>query len=149
MLPVKKILCPLDFSGASQTALRTADEFAQHFQAQLVLVHVVPVLPPVHGDPNFAFSVPEYESALHADAQRQLTALADELGKKGVIAQTVVAHGDAGGEIIRAAEASAVDLIVIATHGMTGWRHVMFGSVASKVVRIAGRPVLVVPSPRD
>jgi len=149
MLPVKKILCPLDFSGASHTALRTAAEFALHFQAQLVLVHVVPVLPPVHGDPNFAFSVPEYESALHADAQRQLTALADDLGKKGVTARTVVAHGDAGGEIARAAEADAVDLVVIATHGMTGWRHVMFGSVASKVVRIAGRPVLVVPSPRD
>ena len=38
-----------------------------------------------------------------------------------------------------------VDLIVIATHGLTGWRHLIFGSVAENVIRLAGRPVLVVP----
>ena len=149
MLPVKKILCPIDFSGASQTALRTAAEFAQQFQTELILLHVVPVVPPLIGDPNYAFSVPEYETALHTDAQRQLTALGDNIVPKGTTVRTLVGHGDAGGEIVRLADAEAVDLIVIATHGMTGWRHVMFGSVAEKVVRLARRPVLTVPAPRE
>jgi len=149
MLPFKKILCPSDFSGASRIALGAAAEVAGQFQAEMYLVHVVPVLPPVPTDPNFVFEVPEYERALHTDAERQLQALAQDLRAKGLVVHTMVGHGDPGSEIVRIAKDEAVDLIVIATHGMTGWRHAMFGSVAEKVVRLAHRPVLTIPAPRE
>jgi nucleotide-binding universal stress UspA family protein len=149
MLPFKKILCPSDFSGASRIALGAAAEVAGQFQAEMYLVHVVPVVPPLPPDPNFVFEVPEYERALHADAERQLQALTQELRAKGLVVHTMVGHGDPGSEIVRVAKDEAVDLIVIATHGMTGWRHVVFGSVAEKVVRLAHRPVLTIPAPRE
>jgi nucleotide-binding universal stress UspA family protein len=149
MLSFKKILCPSDFSGASRVALGVAVEFAAQSQAEIYIVHVVPVLPPLPPDPNFVFEVPEYERALHVDAERQLKTLTTELTAKGLVVHTMVGHGDPGNEIVRVAKDEAVDLIVIATHGMTGWRHVMFGSVAEKVVRLAHRPVLTIPAPRE
>ena len=57
---------------------------------------------------------------------------------------TSVTHGYAAEEIIRAAEAEKADMIVIATHGGTGWQHLIFGSVAEKVVRLASCPVLTI-----
>jgi nucleotide-binding universal stress UspA family protein len=149
MLPLKKIVCPTDFSPASQTALGQALEIAREFTAEILLVNVLPVLPPAPSDPNFVFEVPEYERALHVDAERQLAALAAEIAGKGIAVRTEVGHGDAGSEIVRIARDENADLIVIATHGMTGWRHVMFGSVAEKVVRLAHRPVLTIPAPRE
>jgi universal stress protein A len=149
MLPFKKIVCPSDFSPASQKAIDEALELIRHFQAELVLVHVLPVLPPAPSDPNIIFEVPEYERALHVDAERRLRELAAGVAGEGVPVRTVVGHGDAGAEIVRVAREEAADLIVIATHGLTGWRHAMFGSVAEKVVRLAHRPVLTVPAPRE
>jgi nucleotide-binding universal stress UspA family protein len=149
MLPLKKIVSPTDFSPASQNGLDAAIELAKHFGAEIVLVNVLPVLPAAPSDPNFVFEVPEYERALHVDAERRLAELAGELTAKGIIVRTEVGHGDAGAEIVRVAKDEAADVIVIATHGSTGWRHVMFGSVAEKVVRLAHRPVLSVPAPRE
>jgi nucleotide-binding universal stress UspA family protein len=149
MLPFKKMLCPSDFSEASRVALGTATELAAYFKAELYLVHVVPVLPPVPPDPNFVFEVPEYERALHADAERQLKDLTRAAEAKGLTVHAVVGHGDPGSEIVRVAQGEQVDLIVIATHGNTGWRRAMFGSVAEKVVRLARRPVLTVPAAKE
>lgn len=146
MLSFKKILCPSDFSAPSRTALAAAAEIAAHYQAELYVVHVVPVVPLLPPDPNFLLAVPEYERALHADAERQLQTLRAELTAKGLVVHTIVGHGNAGNEIVRLAKAEAVDLIVIATHGTTGWQHAMFGSVAEKVVRLAQRPVLTIPT---
>ena len=146
MLPFKKILCPTDFSEASRLALDVAAEIAASFKAEVQLVHVVPVLPSLPPDPNFVLQVPEYERALHADADRQLGALKAALTAKGLAVRTTVGHGDPGREIVRIAKDEAADLIVIATHGSTGLQHVMFGSVAEKVVRHAHRPVLTIPA---
>ncbi len=146
MLSFKKILCPSDFSDASRAGVTAAAEVATTYGAELWLLHVVPVLPPAPPDPTFVLAVPEYERALHVDAERRLEALGHELSAKGIAVHTLLRHGDAGQEIVRAAAAESVDLIVIATHGDTGWQHVMFGSVAEKVVRLARRPVLTIPA---
>ncbi len=143
MLPLRKIVCPIDFSEASLESLAQATEMAIEFRAELLLIHVLPVLPALPSDPNFVFRVPEYEQALHADAERNLRKLAETLASKGVQVHTFVGHGDAGHEIVRLAAERGADLIVIATHGRTGWRHLAFGSVAEKVVRLAQCPVLV------
>lgn len=149
MIPFKKIVCPTDFSEPSYEGLKRAVELATHFGAELYLVHVVPVMPPLPPDPNFAFEVPEYERALHADAERKLNEAKAEYIPPEVTVHTIVRHGDVAGEIIRVAQDEQADLIVIATHGLTGWRHLVFGSVAERVVRLASCPVLTIHGPRS
>ncbi len=142
LMTFKKILCPTDFSVASQLAARVAAELAARDHGELRLVHVVEVEPPPT-DPNVVMEVPEYERTLHADAQL------DELAAcfQNLTVTTIVGHGDAGDEIVRIARDEAVDLIVMSTHGRTGLDRVVFGSVAEKVVRHAHRPVLTIPAP--
>lgn len=144
MLLINIILCPTDFSAPAHEALNVASDLAQHFGAELHLLHVVPVLPPIPPDPNYVFEVPEYERLLHADAEKNLQTLNAELSARSIRVTTSVAHGDAAGEIIRAAETQKADMIVIATHGATGWQRLLFGSVAEKVVRLASCPVLTI-----
>ena len=144
MLPVRRILAPTDFSGPACSCVRTASELAEHFDAELLLVNVVPVLPAVPPDPNYVFKIPEYERYLHADATEQLRKARAELVGKNVKVRTMVGHGSAAEEIVQIAKAESVDLIVISTHGSTGLEHFVFGSVAEKVVRLAECPVLSV-----
>jgi universal stress protein A len=148
MLPITRILCPTDFSEPSSEGFNVAAELGGQFGAEILLVHVLSEMPALPPDPNFVFRVPEYEQALHVDAQHRLQKLADELAKKGVKARTVVGHGDAGSEIVRIAREQGADLIVTATHGSTGLEHILFGSVAERVVRLAHCPVLSVRARR-
>lgn len=142
MFSVKTILCPLDFSEPSEQTFKVAVELASVFSARLFLVNVVPELPALPPDPNFVFEVPEYELTLSADADEKLHNLANQAASRGIAVDTTVGHGDAAKEIVRIAEDQSADLIVIATHGLTGLQHAVFGSVAEKVVRMAKCPVL-------
>ncbi len=144
MLPLTRILCPTDFSDASCHAIATARELAVHFHSEIRLAYVVPVVPMVAPNPNFVLSVPEYERALHAEAQEKLDAMSRELNEAGIPTSTVVGHGDAGSEIVRMAQSDGVDLIVMATQGQGRLEHFLFGSVAERVVRLAERPVLTI-----
>ena len=146
MLPFHKIICPLDFSDPSYEALHSAAEMALHFQAEVVIVHVIPPAPPgIPADPRYAFAVLEdYEKALRGKAEEQFTVVVQSL-PESIKFRNVIATGDAADEIVRLAKDESADLIVIATHGLTGWRHLIFGSVAEKVIRHADRPVLVIP----
>jgi universal stress protein A len=144
MLPIKRILCPTDFSGPACTCIRTASELAEHFGAELLLVNIVPALPSVPPDPNYVFKIPEYEQYLHADAEGHLRQAREELVGKNVKVHTQVGHGSAAEEIVLIAKTEGVDLIVISTHGSTGFERLVFGSVAEKVVRLAECPVLTV-----
>jgi nucleotide-binding universal stress UspA family protein len=143
MLPPKLILSPLDFSDPSQEALDTAAELASKLGAEMLLVHVVPMLPRLPS-PAAVFNEAEFEQALHKDAVQRLNELSHNLAAKGLkVRSEVGTANDVGMEIIRIAENNGADLIVIATHGMTGWRRLAFGSVTEKVVRLASGPVLV------
>ena len=146
MLPIRTVLCPLDFSEPSDKAFQIGIEIAAHFQAELVLVHVIPdAIPGIPADPTFAFSGPEpYTQALLVNAQEQLTLAAHRV-PAGIKSRTAIGNGDAAEEINRLVGAEGADLIVIATHGLTGWRHLVFGSVAETVIRRVDRPVLVIP----
>ena len=63
--------------------------------------------------------------------------------------EALVVHGNVGGEIVNVAEQENVDVIVIATHGSTGWQRFVFGSVAEKVIRMAPCPVLSIQVPPE
>ncbi|MGD0957146.1 MAG: universal stress protein [Candidatus Acidiferrales bacterium] len=143
MLPPKLIVSPIDFSGFSQEALQTAADLAKQFGSELLLVHAVPAIPKLSSTTSI-FKEGEYEQELHKDAERLLQKLAEELRKKGLRVRTEVGMAnDVGMEILRIADHNKADLIVISTHGMTGWHRLVFGSVAEKVVRLAPCPVLV------
>jgi nucleotide-binding universal stress UspA family protein len=143
MLPPKLILSPIDFSDPSHQALDTAAELASSMNAELLLVHVVPMLPRLPS-PAMIFNEAEFEQELHKDAEKRLSDLTTKLSAQGSKARYEVGTAnDVGMEIIRIAEHNKVDLIVIATHGMTGFHRLAFGSVTEKVVRVSALPVLV------
>ena len=143
MLPPKLILSPIDFSNHSDDALKVAADLASRLGSELCLVHVVPMLPRLPSA-SAVFHEAEYEQELHKDAERRLRQMADELEKRGLVVKSVVGTAnDTGMEILRTAGQNNADIIVISTHGMTGWHSLAFGSVAEKVVRMAECPVLV------
>jgi nucleotide-binding universal stress UspA family protein len=143
MMPPKLILAPIDFSDPSRAALDVAADMASRFGAELLLVYVVPAIPVLPKDVSI-FKEGEYDKSLeNKDAQR-LKDLAATVANKNVKVRTELGTGDdVGMELVRIAENDRVDMIIIATHGMTGWREFAFGTVAEKVVKQANCPVLV------
>ncbi len=154
MLPVRKIVGATDFSIAGYPAVTTAGELAAHFGAELVLVHVLasPPMPPMVPSERMATvpssaEVERYQRDEERQARQNLERLVAENLPSGLTCGIRVLVGSAAEAIVGLAQDEAADLIVIATHGRSGWRRLAFGSVADKVVRTATCPVLVVPSP--
>lgn len=146
MLPITKILCPVDFSDFSYQALDKAGELAAHFGAELFVLHVMQTLETAYSIGSYegmlTFDVTAYEKAIREAAKGQLQAVV-ERHPSGVELRPLLREGHAASEIVEAAQNSEADLIVLATHGLSGWRHLVFGSVAEKVIRLAHCPVLV------
>jgi universal stress protein A len=153
MLPFKRILCPTDFSEPALVAVKRADELARHFSAELIVAHAIPEIPGPHtyADPPVAtsFDVPLYQQELAIYAENRLKDLVSHQISAKVRTRDLVTTGEAAPEILRIAAAEHVDLIVIASHGETGWRRLVFGSVAEKVVRHAPCPVLTINAPLE
>jgi nucleotide-binding universal stress UspA family protein len=151
MLPFKRILCPTDFSEPALTALKRAEELARHFAAELIVAHVIPPVPGplTMADPPVAssFDVPLYQQELAVYAENLLKELVSHQVSQEVRTRDLVTTGEPAPEILRIAQQERADLIVIASHGLTGWRRLVFGSVAEKVVRQAPCPVLTIVAP--
>ncbi|MBI4772955.1 MAG: universal stress protein [Deltaproteobacteria bacterium] len=143
LLPIKKILCPTDFSEASNVSIRVADELALHFGAELILIHVVSPMTAVRPTGTIPiFTKNNYLDEMQRASAESLKDLIENRVCKSVSARPFVAIGRAGEEITRLAEEEHVDLIVLSTHGETGLTRMIFGSVAEKVVRLSSCPVL-------
>jgi len=144
LLRLQQILVPIDFSSHSVKALRYASAFAQQFEARLMLLHVNEpmVFPSELGYAPLATEA--LDQSLREDAQTRLQSLAHECRAEGLEVETAVVPGRPFHEIVEAAAEREVDLIIIATHGFTGFTHVLMGSTAERVVRHAKCPVLVV-----
>ena len=148
MMQFKKILWPTDFSEPSYRALETALELTKRFEAELHAVHVIGPIP-MMGAPGapMAFNVAGYRTELEADARKRLqTIVADRIPGE-VEAHQHVLHGEAADRITDLADELSADLIVISTHGLTGLRHFIHGSVAEKVVRFSTCPVMSIRAP--
>lgn len=141
---LKKILVPIDFSDHSKKAFRYALSFARQFNAVLEVMYVVEptIYPSDFGFGQIGF--PDVEKELHDKATLELQALIGEHGSAKVKAVPVVSTGIPFVEITTYAQAEAIDLIIIATHGRTGVEHILFGSTAEKIIRKSPCPVLVV-----
>ncbi len=143
--PLRRLLVATDFSPGSRAALVALERLVPRSVALHVdLLHVLEPLP---------FLVPPapvigFERARAEGAQRGLDRLAAELRRRlgpGSRVETHLADGPPHAEICRLAASCAADLIVLGTHGRTGLRHALAGSVAERVVRHAQRPVLTIP----
>lgn len=147
MFPVKKILCPTDFSEPALKGVKAAAEVAVQYSAGVVLLHVIPPAHTLTPPTIPSGKVLEYYEDLSRFAQKTLDELIEEQFSKELSVSSRVVQGNPSDEIVRTASEEKVDLVVIATHGATGWRRFMFGSVAEKVVRMAACPVLTIPAP--
>ncbi len=144
ILRLNKILVPIDFSDTSKKAFHYALRFAEQFGCEIVLLHVVEPATPMVSVPLALEVFPQPENDSIA-AEKELAALAARSRNNGANSiRSTIRTGHAPNEITKAAKDLDVDLIVIATHGYTSWRHLCIGSTAERVVRSAPCPVLVV-----
>lgn len=139
-----RICCPIDFSQPSQDAARVAARLSHRFGSELQLLHVFQL--PVYSFLDAAVTLPasvvnellERIDSLLAQSARE----AEQIGAPKVLTEKV--DGVAHIEIVKFARENHCDLIVMGTHGHTGVRHALIGSVTEKVVRSADCPVLTI-----
>ena len=144
MLQFKSILAPTDFSEHSEAALRYAVAFADEFGCSVHLFHAVEH-PTQYG---FGGVNPdELQQSLRQEANRKMDELHDTWSAYNFPVHREIRVGNPFAEIIRYARDQSIDLIVMGTHGRTGAKHVLVGSVAERVVQKAPCPVLTVRHP--
>ncbi|MBI4765854.1 MAG: universal stress protein [Deltaproteobacteria bacterium] len=149
MLPLKKILCPTDFSDPSLAALEAANELAVHFSSELIVLHIITPIPVLGAEALMPgnFDVAAYQKQMELNAHKNLEDLVRKKISEGVSVRTLVVLGNPADEIVKTADEEKADLIVIATRGQTGLKRLVFGSVAEKTVRLASQPVLTIQAP--
>ncbi len=148
MVIVRRVLFPTDFSECASAAFDFACDLAQRYEAQLALLHVVhdasldvPDFGMGLSFPGYVENIPQRRKELVEEARGALEQLANECSS------AVDCHVEFGSpikEILEFAEKQDIDMIVLGTHGRTGVSHAILGSVAERVVRHAGCPVLTV-----
>ncbi|MFZ5862349.1 MAG: universal stress protein [Nitrospirota bacterium] len=141
---ITTILVPTDFSEYSKQALSYAEMLAKKFDAKIVLIHVIDTVSYIVSE-----SV-QWTADVSARVQGTIQPMLDDLirdaEKRGIVAFSQLTQGVPYDQIVKAVEDIRADLIVMGTHGRTGMRHVLLGSVAERVVRLAACPVLTVRS---
>jgi nucleotide-binding universal stress UspA family protein len=142
-----KILVPVDFSSGSKVSLAYAAALATSLQATVTLFHVYQM-------PDLMNSiVPGADNTADAEEDRRLAkkwleSLRAEIQKeRDVEISVVVEHGSPAGEIVSFSRNGGFEMIVMGTHGRTGLRHLLMGSVAEGVVRRASCPVMTIHLP--
>jgi nucleotide-binding universal stress UspA family protein len=138
------ILHPTDYSESSAYALRIATDLARQHQASIIILHVAETLGPENvtfGEATSQLEPAAYRHRLEEDLRQQVAA------PPGISVEYLLAEGDVAQEIQRVAQERDCDLIVMGTHGRTGLSHLIMGSIAEKVVRLANCPVLTTKIP--
>lgn len=144
-LHVKKVLVPIDFSGPSKKAFKYALGFAQQFGSEIILTHVLEPQTARGENERLTPEVALFAQDEVAMAEKNLQALASSAPVSGNLYITsALRRGVATHEILEVAKEFDVDLIITATHGLTGWKHFGMGSTADRVARAAPCPVLIV-----
>ena len=150
-----KILLPIDFSPSSEAALEMAANLALHFHAELCLVHVIPFIPTatypdmVSGTAFLPDIVSESEFIQESRtlAEQHFAKCHKALAARGVMSTSIVEVGnDVAGNIMEVVEHEHIDMVVISTHGISGWHPLVFGSIAEKVVKLVQCPLLLLRS---
>ena len=135
----EQILVPTDFSTDADHALEHAIGLAQQFQSRLTLLHVVFLYLPSSAEAGF----PAYTAQLKREADQQLQGPRNRAEEANVAVEAFTEMGVPADKIVEVARDRHVDVIVMGTQGRTGLPHLLLGSVAERVVRLAPCPVLV------
>jgi nucleotide-binding universal stress UspA family protein len=134
----QRICCPIDFSDESRRSLMVAAGLAQSMGAELVILHV-------SSSPGSNAVLPaswEDLTSVKAEDRRLLDEWAKQIAVPGLGVRIAATFGNAAEGIVRFARSEGCDLIVMGTHGRTGLKHLVLGSVAERVLRTAHCPVL-------
>jgi nucleotide-binding universal stress UspA family protein len=143
MAGFRKILVPIDFSTHASRALEIACDLAKVFDAKLHLLHCYQIN--VGAISPYGLVIPEsFDRDIREAATQQLAKWRDKVKGKKIEAEAEVSPLFPSEAIASTAERIGADLIVMGTRGLSGFKHVMLGSVAERTVRIAPCPVLTV-----
>ena len=144
-MKARVILHPTDFSPASRAAFTRAVADTRAAGAELLLVHVLSVVTPFVGDEYVSpKTYTEVQQSMQAYGQKQLDALVAKAKAAGARVRGLLLEGTAADAIVRTARSKRADVIVMGTHGRTGFAKLLMGSVAQRVVGTAPCPVLTV-----
>lgn len=142
---MRNILFASDFSKASRRAFTTAIKTAKTSGATLTIVHVIAPFVPIGPDQYVGPETWEQiEEQSRKWATRQLGRLAERAKAAGVRVKVLLGEGQAAREVTRCARKLHADLVVIGTHGRTGFAKLLLGSIASQIVATAKCPVMTV-----
>lgn len=141
IVSIRQILFPTDFSQPARIAQNYATALAEKFGAELHVLHVVPEIVLPATDSYTVWTLPE--GGMKAQVEAAEKQLQVEFGSNEAVRRSV-AVGFPVEEMMKYAEDHAIDLMVVGTHGHTGLSHLLLGSVAEKLVRLAKCPVLTV-----
>lgn len=149
MIEIKEVVCPVDFSEFSRRALHHAVTIAKWYGSHVSVLYVYGVgLPPAAFAPGpAAEALPPAVLTPQTSAQllAELKGFAEREQRQGIPMDFLVTDGNIAREILIQARALHADLLVIGTHGRSGFEHLVLGSIAEKVLRTAECPVLTVP----
>jgi len=144
----KQILVPIDFSDGSSRAVTQAVELASALGASIELFHSYQL--PVFALPDSSVALsPTYVADLTDRAQKELNRHRDKLVSEGLSVTTKLLEGNPADAIVERANSINALMIVIGTHGRSGFRRFLLGSVTERVVRTATVPVLTVHLPPE
>lgn len=144
MIRLNRILFPTDFSENAKCAQEYACALAEQFHADLHVLYVLQDLAFATPEPGVMFAIPALNlDEVEQSASRALATIVDPHWPQTKVHRST-RRGAPYAEIVRYAAENQIDMIVMGTHGRGGLPHVLLGSVAEKVVRTAGCPVLTV-----
>lgn len=144
-MPFRRILCPVDFSNSSIAAFETAIELTRRDRAELFVLHVIegqPVVSEWFPPEGLVEAMVRMDKKAHRAVETLLASFSSELADLAVT--TTVVNGIPFLEILRQAESSNVDLIVLGARGAASVDQIVFGSTAERVLKGADCSVLVV-----
>jgi nucleotide-binding universal stress UspA family protein len=149
MIAMKNILVATDFGEAADSALAYGRELAGRFDATLHVLHVAEnVYITAFGAETYASFAPDLQRDIEVSAHRRLNeAVMDSDGSGPATVPVVMTSGSPAFAIIDYAREHHIDLIIMGTHGRGPLGHFLMGSVAERVVRLAGCPVLTIRQP--
>ena len=142
-IAIQHILVPLDFSDHAAPVLEWVTHLAKQHGARVTLLHAYH-LPVEFQQLEGAYLPPDFWSNVKAEAEQSLSGLARDLKERGLEVEQLVREGYPASVIVDEAESQGADLIVIGTHGHSGLKHMLLGSIAERVVQKAPCPVLTV-----
>jgi len=142
-IEIRTILVPIDFSDSARNIIEWAAHLSRESKSKLVLFHAYH-LPVEFQQLEGAYLPPDFWANVKSEAQASLARHEAELRESGHSVESVVREGYAATAIVDEANELGADLIVIGTHGLSGLKHMLLGSVAERVVQKAPCPVLTV-----